>query len=922
MSDWLYRRPDSWVPWAVLQRVDDYGIEALDLIRPTGRLWLDSEAAPPLSDQRVDANRVRPIPTPARLLDRLTEGETWRGASRRSLGRLVACFLLCEDPQRRLDAQPVVTLAHQASLVRHVLQEANLQRVLIADEVGLGKTIEAGLIVRELTESQPGSRILYLAPARLVRNVRQEFDRLGLSFRIWVAGQDRDARLEDSRVIASIHRASHPAHFQALVDAPPWDVLIVDECHHLSAWTPSGGAPVRKYKLVELLTTRLRPGARVVLLSGTPHQGHRDRFENLLRLLRDSQEDESLPAGRVIYRTKDDVRDWDGHPLFPRRQVNPPVLIDLGAGYRGWLRQIHHFFEFSAGREPSEGARKRAADWRVGMALQWATSSVQAGLGFLVRQAIRAGMNDKSPALSAAASALRPYRNGPADEPVRQLLERMAKDIGRQLEQGDLEDLEEIEEDEDGRWHPDLGLLSDLLESGVELLRTAGDAKWDRLRDVVLSQVGDEKVVLFAQPIETVTALAGYLQRTTGCTPALVMGNQEEEERARAIESFWRTDGPQFLISSRAGGEGLNLQVSRRLVHVDVPWNPMELEQRVGRVHRFRSRRTILVDTVVVKESREVDCYKIARERLADIARVMVSDDRFEELFSRVMALVPPDELQSILGRQPLAPFSHDDQRRLQELVKRGFEDWRSFDGRFKALQQRIRELDPGQASWQDVARFAQEHLGARPREGFSALSFRWNEGEVVESSAEAQVFEIEGRAFACGDYGGMPITGADGTRADQLGLNSPAVVQALRRLIIPDMPVGAAHLRWPDKAPLPGGLEGYPFGVLAFMRQSVRIGPQGWVEAGVALRTWVVAAGGACIPVSGPEQATLVRTLLDAVVRLEPEVAPELMGAMRAEEERLVQELRRPSDKDREERVFHAVFPIFAAVVAPGGRA
>ena len=95
------------------------------------------------------------------------------------------------------------------------------------------------------------------------------------------------------------------------------------------------------------------------------------------------------------------------------------------------------------------------------------------------------------------------------------------------------------------------------------------------------------------------------------------------------MAAFWRPDGPRFLVSSRAGGEGINLQVARRLVHVDVPWNPMELEQRIGRVHRFGSRRTILVDTLVARESRETHAYQIARKKLVDIASALVPSDRF-----------------------------------------------------------------------------------------------------------------------------------------------------------------------------------------------------------------------------------------------------------------------------------------------------
>src|SRR3954471_22227876 len=87
------------------------------------------------------------------------------------------------------------------------------------------------------------------------------------------------------------------------------------------------------------------------------------------------------------------------------------------------------------------------------------------------------------------------------------------------------------------------------------------------------------------------------------------------------------------LFPPEQAGEGLNLQVARRIVHVDVPWNPMELEQRVGRVHRFGSRRTIIVDTVVVRDSREVDTYRIAREKLHAISSTLVPVERFEALF-------------------------------------------------------------------------------------------------------------------------------------------------------------------------------------------------------------------------------------------------------------------------------------------------
>ena len=178
----LFRKSESAVPLALLRRSEDFGIEELDLLRVPGRFWCDGEPAPPGAEMHVDARRMIALPMPAELLD-ATPVDNWMAMTRRSLARVMAWFLIAEDPQRRLEVQPIATLAHQASVVHHIAQQPSLKRVLLADEVGLGKTVEAGLLIQHVTEQKPGARILYLAPARLVRTVRQEFDRLKLQFR-------------------------------------------------------------------------------------------------------------------------------------------------------------------------------------------------------------------------------------------------------------------------------------------------------------------------------------------------------------------------------------------------------------------------------------------------------------------------------------------------------------------------------------------------------------------------------------------------------------------------------------------------------------------------------------------------------------------------------------------------------------------
>lgn len=909
----LFQVPDREGPYALLDERDSFGLPAVDLLSAPSRFWSGSES-PAAVEWGLDRVRVDGVPTPCDAL--ATTSDTGAmAASRLSLGRAWAWLLVCGDPQRRLEVSPVQALAHQASLVAHVLAEPSLQRVLIADEVGLGKTIEAALIVRRLLDQTSGLRVLYLAPARLVRNVHREFRRLGLDFRCWVSGTDADARIDsDDRVIASIHRAAHGDNLERLVGTRAWDVIVVDECHHLTDWADGGGKPVRKYTLVERLVEKQREGGRVILLSGTPHQGHHARFDNLLKLLRRKSERDEAVKGRVIYRTKEDVRDWEGKPVFPGRQVNDPLVVDLGPEHRAWLEHIHDLY---VPPEDDRQARRRASGWRCAQALQWATSSVEAGLGYLVRQAIRVGWTMDNAALRSAVAAMRPYRRGPADEKPDALFSRIVAEIDRQRTLNDAEDIEDLE-GEDERWRPDRAALESLLHEGVSLLRRVGDAKWRVLDQAILSRAGEEPVVLFAQPIETVTALARYLERTYGERPSIIVGGQSDQERDAEVERFTRRDGVRFLVSSRAGGEGINLQVARRLVHVDVPWNPMEMEQRVGRVHRFGSRRTILVDTLVVRDSREVDAFRIARQKLSEIARTLVPDDRFEALFSRVMSLIPPQALQEVMSAQALAPLDPSARNRLSELVTEGFSQWHSFHQRYGEEQSRIASLDVGDARWSDLETFIADHLGGSPAEGFRGLRFGFTEGEITERSIDARVMRVRSSGrdeqyLLVEDHGGMPVSDDAGNRATAAGTNTEDVATTVRRLGLSSEATGAAWLRFAPEAPWPAGCPRPPFTALISVRSTVQLAGASPEHVSTSLHGRVVDARGESVEVNAGE---LLRALRGCGLRTRRDVAADLLDAARTVEARALAEHRRPSEADRAARRRHGMFPILAAVV------
>lgn len=481
---------------------------------------------------------------------------------------------------------------------------------------------------------------------------------------------------------------------------------------------------------------------RLVLMSGTPHQGNEARFKNILRLLSDDSKSVSGAAGRVIFRTKDRVRDWRGAPLFPAREIRQPTLVSLGTSYERWYVGIGALYD----AEGANGVKARAAGWAKGQALQWAASSVQAGIGFLVRLAMRRlGWSLGHQPLTRAIAALRPYRGGAGNEPLEQLFERLSRQVGvRTTEEEPLDD-EEVDEEE---WKPDAEHLASLLDEGVRLVGTdASHAKWDAVCGLI-DAAGDEKVVLFAQPVETVTVVAGILERRYGQKPALIIGNQKDEERMAEVTRFQSDGGPRFLVSSRAGGEGLNMQRARRLIHLDVPWNPMDMEQRIGRIHRFGSRKTVIVDTVVAKGSREVDMYRVARDKLALISQHL-DPDQFESLFSRVMSLVPPKELETVLSDVTGAVGLDDPAiQQIGRLVTEGFRSWSSFDEAYRKQAEQIRATEPGEAHWADVGHFLVKHCGADDGEAATFGTFTFHENEIVAVEEAVPTIHFAGRTF------------------------------------------------------------------------------------------------------------------------------------------------------------------------------
>ncbi|CAK6695464.1 DEAD/DEAH box helicase [Synechococcus sp. CBW1107] len=788
---------------AAVHKDDFTGLERFELHPLLPRVY-EGKRRTPGRQVGLTRNEVQILPSPAQALEEglPLRSEAWPTRTRQSLERLYALWLLHEDRQRLLDATAIDQLAHQASLLEY-LKSNDLRQLLIADEVGLGKTIEAGLIIKWALEENPGSRILYLAPAMLVDNVWNELRRMSVPARVdryssslsTVTPEDfSTAQL----IVASIHRACLEQNSQAWEEhSGAWDLIIVDEAHHLSDWSRDGNQPQRQMRLVRGLRSKaLQPAGRFVLMSATPHQGNENKFRNLLRLLLSPQKESSnysleSVGGRIIYRTKEDVVDWDGAPLFSKRQVNEPTYVALGPEYHNWMDTIGRIFKSSS---------KGPAAWRKAQALQWAASSPKAGLAYLARLALRSGLSPES--LTQVAAALRPYRGVGLNASPEDVLTLLKKQVASSQTEVDPESDEDIVVSS----AVDTLALEQALSQGLVLLNSSAmEVKLAPLNKWLETEP-DSKFVVFASPLETVDELKRHLGEKLGDSAVVaITGSQKPDERRAAMTAF-RREEVRALVASKAGSEGINLQVAHRLIHFDVPWNPMEMEQRVGRVHRYGSTRTVVVDTIVSENSREERMLKRCRARLAQIVEQLFGPGdsegtRFQEMYSRVMSQVPAEELSQLMAEEG---FVGTGEEALDELIQKGFEGWKATDQTLRSQKQEtINEVpDRGAANEQDLESFL-ETLGAQPDPGWSHVRLREAVNERVEETVEARVwrFPSDGAPIrrVTDRIRSLTLRGPAGFQGvlEKAGLNQPDIAAKLREII-----GGAAN----DKARSPLG--------------------------------------------------------------------------------------------------------------------
>ena len=541
---------------------------------------------------------------------------------------LAECIRSVNDAWGVFSRSRIALLPHQLWVCKRVL-ESWPTRWLVADDVGLGKTIEAGLILTPLLSSGRVRRLLILAPASLVEQwqvrLREMFD---IRISIYIAAADKETSdfwNTQDRVIASAHtlRLDKGGRWDRLLDAEPWDLVLVDEAHHMNVDEHDGRT--LSYQLVERLQERDKVQS-LVLFTGTPHRGKDIGFLSLLKLLRPQDFDPERPLEEqveklrtvMIRNNKQSVTDMSGEPLFTPVRSKRETYAYSPQEER-FYEQLTRFIVTGKAYAARLGSQDRRTAMLVLITMQKLASSSVA--------AVRRALAGRISRLRDAKAKLER-----TDEDLARLKELRTEDdpanqdeISR-LEERVAENLRGVELNPN-----EIPALQELLEAANEV---TDETKIGRILQVVDELFSGRSVLFFTEYKATQALLMSALNKHhgDGCVTFIngdgfiegvedADGNVSDRREDRHLAAARFNRGKvRFLVSTEAAGEGIDLQVHcSALIHVDLPWNPMRLHQRVGRLSRYGQTEPVEVVTVRNPDTVESRIWDLLDEKLARI---------------------------------------------------------------------------------------------------------------------------------------------------------------------------------------------------------------------------------------------------------------------------------------------------------------
>lgn len=580
-----------------------------------------------------------------------------------------------------LTSAKVDLLPHQVVLV-HRLAQARPRRFLIGDEVGLGKTVETALVLRELSSRGEMRRSLMIVPAGLVENWRRELnDVFNLDFEVFgsegdVSDRKSNAFAKHNRLIASIDTLKRPSRMKRLQDAPSWDLVVFDEAHHLSVYKEGRGSrKTQNFRLAEVIRDHCRD---LLLLSATPHQGDHFRFWMLVRMLdptlfedeRDMVENRHRLNAVVIRRTKADACDTRGEPLFARRQVHTEGF-SLNEQERIFYDALRDYLRDGYALAAAQGGKNRALGFVMTIFQKIASSSFAAVRSTLRRRLLMLTLEEAIERDEALDVSGRDRTFDEAREQIRELNDLRDDAIGRAQVDQVLADLKvqllrKREESQSFARSAESMDDSELAaavseESAAAMVLVALPEERRRIRDLLhrfpnglesktkflldamrqLWQINPkEKVVVFTTYLGGIDSLKHGLEEHFPEKGVEVLKGGDHGAKLAAQRRFRRPDGPCVLLTTAAGREGINLQFARVLFNHDLPWNPMDLEQRIGRIHRYGQIHTAQVYNLVATDTIEGQIFLLLENKLREIATALGKIDEHGEVTEDLRAQV------------------------------------------------------------------------------------------------------------------------------------------------------------------------------------------------------------------------------------------------------------------------------------------
>ena len=601
------------------------------------------------------------------------------------------------DPQFAVSVAHIDPLPHQLEAVYHYMLRQPRIRFLLADDPGAGKTIMAGLLLKELKLRGAVTRTLIVAPANLApqwkRELGEKFDEeFDLVDRAALAARDSRAWEISDQCIVSMDFAWRADVLESLARARRWDLVIVDEAHKMAAYQRGSKLErTRRYRLGELLTEH---SEHLLLLTATPHKGDPDNFRLLLQLVDpDLFANTDILARAVqrqenpifLRRLKEDMVDFDGRPLFPPRHVKT-LGVELTEPEQALYEEVTRYVGETFNRALAEDNRN----------VTFALIVLQRRLASSVR-AVRRSLENRRDRLTSLCDLVR------ADP---ELLEaaRSGNSSQRPSDNGEWEDLPEQE-----RWQAEeqalrftvarnleeleaeVAILDRLARQALAVEDNGPERKLDELRrvmerDGLLRSVGTtsagerEKLLIFTEAKDTLDYLCENLVEW-GLSVISIDGTMAPPERYRAEQHFRDPNGAQVMVATEAAGEGINLQFCHLMINYDLPWNPTRLEQRMGRIHRYGQRTEVVVTNLVATSTREGMVLHALLSKLERM-REGLGQDRVFDVVDQLLEGVSLEQLlrDALANRltfeevreQVLARLDVDQERRVQEATLSG----------------------------------------------------------------------------------------------------------------------------------------------------------------------------------------------------------------------------------------------------------